>query len=174
MSTLTALARTIAADTGTAQRICTVRHVHVSPRPLVFVPLALAGEANAPLAAMVGDDPQAPALLVVPEPRDRDQRFAFTAELGWIDPPPGVSGAQAAAAAEDPVRCPPAGPATDPLSGKRVVTPAHRAEVSRLAGTCRPASPAAMEPAVQPAGDNIRGATGASWCSSAMEPTPPA
>jgi hypothetical protein len=239
MSTLTSLARAAAVASGTAQRTCTVRHLHISPRPVVFVPLALAGEANAPLAAMVGDQPQAPELLVVPEPRDRDQRFAFAADLaavilryiqsyatdeeptggreaagpdtryadapqlvvpnpagtaftrllgrstrfrrtdgpyavpesvpllgrwltffteradspasslmlamtdalaahwatgqspvedrnlgallGWIDPPPGMSGAQAAAAAEDPVRCPPAGPATDPTFDNEVL-----------------------------------------------------
>jgi hypothetical protein len=229
MSTLTSLARAIAAYTDTAQPTRTVRHLHISPRPLVFIPLALAGEANAPIAAMVGDNPSAPTLLIVPEPRDRDQRFAFAAELanimllyitsyfgteepvggrepgiryadapqflvpspdaiaftrllgrstrfrrtggeyavaesvpvlgrwltffteraehpasslmlavtnalaahwatgqspvedlnlgtllGWIAPPPGMSGAQASAAAEDPVRCPPAGPTTDP------------------------------------------------------------
>jgi hypothetical protein len=213
--------------------------VHISDRPLVFIPLALAGEANAPLAALIGDDPQAPRLLVVPEPRDRDQRFAFAAELativlhdiegyltaeetvggtnghdarvryadapqllvpnpagvaftrllgrstrfrrtegpyavaptvpvlgrwltffadraehpasslmvavtealalhwatgqsqvedlnlgavlGWIDPPPGLSGREAAALAEDPLRCPPAGPATDPTFDNEVL-----------------------------------------------------
>ena len=236
MSTLTSLARAIAASTGAAQPVCTVRHVHLSPRPLVFVPIALAGEVGAPLAAMAGDDPAAPALLVVLEPRDRDQRFGFAAELaavilpyiqgyfakeepvggrepgtryadapqllvpnpagvaftrllgrstrfrstegpyavagsvpllgrwltflaertehpgsslmvaatdalaahwatgqspvedrnlgallGWIDPPPGMSGAQAAAAAEDPVRCPPAGPATDPTFDNEIL-----------------------------------------------------
>ncbi len=233
MSTLTSLARAIAVASGTAQRTCTVRHVHISPRPLVFIPLALAGEANAPLAAMAGDDPKAPNLLIVPEPRDRDQRFAFAAELatvilryvqgyateeepagpdtryadapqllvpnptgiaftrllgrstrfrraegpyavlesvpllgrwlsfftdrtespasslmlamtdalaahwatgqspvedrnlgallGWIEPPPGMSGAQAAAAAEDPVHCPPAGPSTDPTFDNEVL-----------------------------------------------------
>jgi hypothetical protein len=84
MTTLTSLARALAADRGTAQPTCTVRHVQISPRPLVFIPLALAGEANAPLAAMAGDDPRAPRLLVVPEPRDRDQRFAFAAELAAI------------------------------------------------------------------------------------------
>jgi hypothetical protein len=84
MSTLTSLARAIAADTGTAQPTCTVRHVHISPRPLVFIPLALAGEASAPLAAMVGDDRSTPTLLVVPEPRDRDQRFAFAADLAAV------------------------------------------------------------------------------------------
>jgi hypothetical protein len=41
--------------------------------------------------------------------------------LGWIDPPPGLSGAQAAAMAEDPVRCPPAGPATDPTFDNEVL-----------------------------------------------------
>src|SRR5260370_34279959 len=81
MSTLTSLARALAADRGVAQRIATVRHVHLGDRPLVLVPLALAGEANAPLAAMVGDDPHALRLLVVPQPRNRDQRFAFAAEL---------------------------------------------------------------------------------------------
>jgi hypothetical protein len=236
MSTLIALTRALAVERQGAQRTCTVCHVHISPRPLVFIPLALAGEANAPLAAMVGADPAAPTLLVVPEPRDRDQRFAFAADLaavilpylhgyfaeeepvggrepgtryadapqvlvpnpagiaftrllgrstrfrrtegpyavagpvpvlgrwltffteraehpasslmvaatdalaahwatgqspaedanlgallGWIDPPPGMSGALAAAAAEDPVRCPPAGPATDPTFDNEVL-----------------------------------------------------
>jgi hypothetical protein len=239
MSTLTSLARALAAERGTAQPTCAVRHVHVSERPLVFIPLALAGEANAPLAAMVGDESGTPRLLTVAEPRDRDQRFAFAAELaavilryvesyltaeetiagpngqgtrtrfadapqlllpnpagvaftrllgrstrfrrtegpyavaesvprlgrwltfladraehpasslalpmtgaltlhwatgqspaedlnlgallGWIAPPPGLSGAQAAARAEDLVRCPPAGPATDPTFDNEVL-----------------------------------------------------
>jgi hypothetical protein len=221
MSTLRALARAIAAERQVAQPVCAVRHVHVSDRPLVFVPLALAGEANAPLAAMLGDSPERPAFLFVPEPRDRDQRFAFAAELaaiivpyietsdapqllvpnpagvaftrllgrstrfrraegpyavaesvpvlgrwlsffserhevppsslmlamtdalsmhwatgqspaedlnlasvlGWIDPPSGLSGAQAAALAEDPVRCPPAGPVTDPTFDNEILEP---------------------------------------------------
>jgi hypothetical protein len=84
MSTLTALARARAADAGRAQPVCTVRHVHVSDRPLVLVPLALAGEANAPLAAMVGDDPDSPVLLIVAQPRNRDQRFAFAAALARV------------------------------------------------------------------------------------------
>lgn len=245
-STLTSLARAIAAERETAQPVATVRHVHISGRPLVFIPLALAGEANAPLAAMAGTDPEEPTLLVVPEPRDRDQRFAFAAELadlilpyvqsyvaaeeptggrepgtryadapqlvvpnpaavaftrllgrstrfrrsegeyavaenvpvlgrwltffteraehpassimlaatealalhwatgqspvedlnlgailGWIDPPPGQSGARAAAAAEDPVRCPPAGPATDPTFDNEVLE--HRISAIRTA-----------------------------------------
>ena len=72
MSTLTSLARALAADSQMAQRACAVRHVHIADRPLVVIPLTLAGEANAPLAAMIGDNPDTPALLFVPEPRDRD------------------------------------------------------------------------------------------------------
>ncbi|MEU7865246.1 hypothetical protein [Dactylosporangium sp. NPDC049140] len=82
MSSLTALARALAVRDRTAQPITTVRHVHLAERPLVLIPLALAGEANAPLAAMLGDDPDHPRLLLVPQPRNRDQRFQFAAELG--------------------------------------------------------------------------------------------
>ena len=241
MSTLTSLARAQAVERGRAVAACTVRHLHISDRPLVFVPLALAGEANAPLAAMIGDGPASPQLLVVAQPRNRDQRFAFAGELadvivphiegffgvteavpggrgreertrfadapqilvpgpaavgfarllgrstrfrrtdgeyavaasvpllgrwltflceraeypgsslllavtdalamhwatgqspaedrnlaslvGWIDPPPGLTGSQAAAAAEDPVAWPPAGPATDPTFDNEVLAP---------------------------------------------------
>ncbi|MGH3225129.1 MAG: hypothetical protein ACRDPY_41685, partial [Streptosporangiaceae bacterium] len=115
MSTLTALARALAADRGRAQPSCTVRHVHVSDRPLVLIPLALAGEANAPLAAMVGDRPEAPNLLIVPEPRDRDQRFAFAANLaavilpyltGYLPADPEARPAEEPAAAEIPADAP--------------------------------------------------------------------
>ncbi len=231
MTLLTSLAKALAAETGRAQPIRTVRHVHLSDRPLVFVPLQLAGEACAPLAALVGDDPDKPVMLTVCEPRDRTQRFGFAAGLadvilshidgctatdpgagepyrdapqllvpnaggiaftrllgrstrfrrtegdfavnenvplsgrwlsfyserteapasalllsmvaaltehwatgqsaaedanlaallGWIDPPPGMTGAEAARAAEDPVRCPPAGPVTDPSFDNEVL-----------------------------------------------------
>jgi hypothetical protein len=275
MTTLTSLARALAAERGAAQPVCTVRHVHIHERPLVFVPLALAGEAVAPLAAMAGDDPEAPHLLVVAEPRDRDQRFAFAAELasvflpyierhtsaeetvtggrgrddrvrfcdapqvlvpnpggiaftrllgrstrfrrtegehavppsvpllgrwltflaeraeqpgsclllavtgalalhwatgqspvedlnlgailGWIDPPPGLTGAEAAAAAEDPVRCPPAGPATDPefdneiLEGRiAAVRAARTAGDERAWQRARSALAAALASQLQP------------------------
>ncbi|HVB41732.1 MAG TPA: hypothetical protein VNF47_03360 [Streptosporangiaceae bacterium] len=84
MSTLVSLARAQAVDVGRAQPVATVRHVHLSGRPMMFVPLALAGEACAPLAAMVGDHPRAPQLLVVTQPRNRTQRFGFAAELADI------------------------------------------------------------------------------------------
>ncbi|MEV4754704.1 hypothetical protein AB0J86_06270 [Micromonospora sp. NPDC049559] len=250
MSTLTALARAQAVATGVAQPIATVRHLHLHAEPLVLVPLTLAGEANAPLAAMVGSAPDAPRLLVVPQPRNRDQRFAFAAALGrevlgylhsrrglaeavpvdrgrdvrhryvdgpqvlvpnaagvsfarlfgrstrfrrtdgehpvdaavpllgrwltwlaeraehpgssvlvamtealgmhwatgqsgledaqlaaligWIAPPPGSTGAQAAAAAEDPLRWPPAGPVTDPTFDNELLAPAIEAYQAAL------------------------------------------
>ncbi|GAA0832452.1 hypothetical protein ACFQVD_12290 [Streptosporangium amethystogenes subsp. fukuiense] len=244
MSALTALARLRAVRDGVAQRITTVRHCHISDQPLVLIPLKLAGEAAAPLAAMVGTDPGHPRLLVVPQPRNRDLRFAFAAGLaevllpyiegfekstetverrggepyercldapqilvpnrsaaaftgllgrstrfrraegpypvhpsvpllgrwltyfadrsqqpgssvllaatealslhwatgqssledanlaallGWIDPPPGMSGHRAAEEAEDPLLWPPAGPTTDPGFDNEVLAPAIRA-----------------------------------------------
>jgi hypothetical protein len=81
---LTSLARVEAAAAGRARRIRTVRHVHLSDRPLVVIPLQLAGEACAPLAVMVGDDPDKPRLLTVYEPRDRGRRFEFTADLAEV------------------------------------------------------------------------------------------
>ncbi len=84
MSTLTALARVEAFESGRAVPLATVRHVHLSDEPLVIVPLLLAGEAAAPLAALVGTDRAAPVLLLVSQPRDRDQRFAFLAELARV------------------------------------------------------------------------------------------
>jgi len=242
MSTLTALARAQAFSEGRAVPIATVRHVHLSDEPLVLVPLLLAGEAAAPLAALVGTARERPELLVVEQPRNRDQRFAFLAALaeivvgyidrrradtetveptrnreawaryldapqiivpngggiealrlfgrssrfrspqgpypvgprvpvlgryltwiaedrapmpgssvclaltdvlsahwasgqsaledqhlatlvGWIAPPPGLTGAQAAALAEDPERCPPAGPTTDPHFDATILSP---------------------------------------------------
>lgn len=77
MSTLTALARARAARAGHAVPIAAVRHVHLSDEPLVVVPVMQAGEAAAPLAVMLGTSRSAPELLVVAQPRNRDQRFGF-------------------------------------------------------------------------------------------------
>ncbi|MYV96769.1 hypothetical protein GT354_00445 [Streptomyces sp. SID3343] len=81
MSAVAALGRLRAAATGRAQPAATVRHRHLSAYPMVLVPYVLAGEAFAPLAVLVGTDRSAPRLFVVPQPRDRDRRFAHTAEL---------------------------------------------------------------------------------------------
>lgn len=81
MPLLNTLARLEAVRAGRAQALATVRHRHLSARPLVLVPLTTAGEAGAPLGALVGTDPAAPKLLVVAQPRDRDLRWAFLAAL---------------------------------------------------------------------------------------------
>ncbi|MER7759561.1 hypothetical protein [Streptomyces sp. NPDC097619] len=81
MSLLTTLARLEAAREGRAVPLATVRHRHLGERPLVLVPLTTAGEAGAPLGALVGTDRDAPRLLTVPQPRDRDLRWAFLADL---------------------------------------------------------------------------------------------
>ncbi|MFE7243474.1 hypothetical protein [Streptomyces sp. NPDC057580] len=84
MSTLTALATLRAEESGRAQRLTTVRHTHLAIRPFVLIPLKLAGEACAPLAALAGTDRHAPHLLVVPQPRNRTQRFCFTEQLAAL------------------------------------------------------------------------------------------
>ncbi|MFJ6697886.1 hypothetical protein ACIQM4_17705 [Streptomyces sp. NPDC091272] len=81
MSLINTLARLEATRSGRAQPLATVRHRHLAERPLVVVPLTTAGEAGAPLGALVGTDRDAPRLLSVAQPRDRDLRFAFLAEL---------------------------------------------------------------------------------------------
>ncbi|MGP3949579.1 hypothetical protein [Streptomyces sp. 7N604] len=81
MSTLRVLATLEATATGRAVPVTTVRHTHIADRPLVFIPLNLAGEACAPLAALVGTDRNAPELLAVPQPKDRTERFLFAARL---------------------------------------------------------------------------------------------
>src|SRR6202020_2486319 len=81
---LTALARIEAAAVGRALPIRTVRHAHLGRRPLVVIPLELAGEACAPLAVMLGGDRDKPRLLTVYEPRDRARRFEFAADLAEV------------------------------------------------------------------------------------------
>ncbi|MEO3856043.1 hypothetical protein [Acrocarpospora sp. B8E8] len=84
MSLLRSFLTVRAVRDGRAQPAATVRHAHLSAEPLVFIPLRMAGEAAAPLAAMLGTDRAAPKLLVIANPRNRDQRFAFMAELAEL------------------------------------------------------------------------------------------
>lgn len=112
MSLIATLARLEAVSTGRARPAATVRHRHLSDRPLVFVPLTTAGEAGAPLGALVGTDRDAPHLFVVPQPRDHDLRFAFLAELADVVLPYIESYTDTVEAAER--------NETDPQTGKRV------------------------------------------------------
>ncbi|MDQ8707378.1 hypothetical protein RCO28_33650 [Streptomyces sp. LHD-70] len=112
MSLIHTLARMEAVESGHAQPLATVRHRHLAARPLVFVPLTTAGEAGAPLGALVGADRDRPRLLFVPQPRDRDLRFAFLADLAEELLPYVDSFADATEPAER--------TETDPETGKRV------------------------------------------------------
>ncbi|MEV7778784.1 hypothetical protein [Kitasatospora sp. NPDC088351] len=81
MSLLGTLARLEAVRSGRAEPLATVRHRHLSDRPMVVVPLTAAGEAGAPLAVMLGTERSAPRLHLVPQPLNRTLRFDFLAEL---------------------------------------------------------------------------------------------
>ncbi|WP_225844483.1 hypothetical protein [Streptomyces sp. HPF1205] len=84
MSVMQALARAEAAVRGRAVPAATVRHLRLAAEPVVLVLLTTAGEAGAPLGAMVGWRREAPELLVVPQPLNRDLRFAFFADLAGV------------------------------------------------------------------------------------------
>ena len=112
MSLISTLARLEAVDSGHAQPLATVRHRHLTDRPLVLVPLTTAGEAGAPLGALVGTEREAPRLLTVAQPRDRELRFAFLAELAEAVLPHIESYADAVEPAER--------NETDPETGKKV------------------------------------------------------
>ncbi|MEU6235671.1 hypothetical protein [Kitasatospora sp. NPDC047058] len=81
MSLLGTLARLEAVRSGRAEPLATVRHRHLSERPMVLVPLTAAGEAGAPLAVLLGTDRSAPRLHIVPQPLNRTLRFDFLAGL---------------------------------------------------------------------------------------------
>ncbi|MFC4127183.1 hypothetical protein [Nocardia rhizosphaerae] len=266
MSVLSALAKAEAVRAGRAQPTAAVRHLQLARRPLVVVPLRLAGEAAAPLAVMVGTEPGDQNVLVVPQPRDRVLRLRFieqladvllpylesflaereeltsrsgetytrcldapqlwtpnpggvtflkllgrsvrfhrtdgenavpatipllgrwltwfgdraehpgsavlpaltsvlaehwatgqsaledgnlAALLGWIDPPPGLTGAQAAAIAEDPLQTPPAGPATDPGFDNEELAPLIAAYSAATDDTARSVAAERLERALR-------------------------
>ncbi|MGK4580927.1 hypothetical protein [Kitasatospora sp. HPMI-4] len=81
MSLLSTLARLEAVRSGQAEPLATVRHRHLSERPMVLVPFSAAGESGAPLAMLLGTDRTAPRLHIVPQPLNRTQRFDFLAHI---------------------------------------------------------------------------------------------
>lgn len=84
MTRVSVLAHLEAMEGMRAVPLTAYRHRHLSDRPLVIIPLTVAGEAGAPLAAMAGTERNTPHLIVVPQPRNRDHRIAFAAELGQL------------------------------------------------------------------------------------------
>jgi hypothetical protein len=83
----------------------------------------------------------------------------LAAQLAWIDPPRGMTGLQAALAAEDPLRCPPAGPATDPGFDQAVLEPLVR-NYDRAA---RAGNDAGMKRAAAEIEDALRGQLEPTW-----------
>jgi hypothetical protein len=81
VTVLTSLAKALAANSMTPQRLTVFRHQHISSKPIVIVPLTLAGETNAPLAALVGSDRARPTVIVTRQPRERAERLHFAAKL---------------------------------------------------------------------------------------------
>ncbi len=84
---------------------------------------------------------------------------SLAAQLAWIDPPPGMTGLQAALATEDPLRYPPAGPATDPGFDQAILEPLVRNHDRAVQG----GSQAAAERAVAEITSAFRGQLEPTW-----------
>ena len=84
MNTIELILKARAAADGRAHPRRLRRHVHVERAPLAIAALQMAGEPYALWAALVGDDPERPRLIVAPEPRNRDIAFAALAELADV------------------------------------------------------------------------------------------
>jgi hypothetical protein len=84
---------------------------------------------------------------------------SLAAQLAWIDPPPGMTGLDAALATEDPLRYPPAGPATDPGFDQVMLEPLIR-NYDRAART---GSRAGTERATAETTDALRGQLQPTW-----------
>lgn len=87
MSLLLSLLRMRAAATGNAIRTSQLRHLHLSDRPLMLLPLKRTGTETRPLAVMLGTDPAHPELLVAPPSGSADPMLADLASTlaSYID-----------------------------------------------------------------------------------------
>lgn len=84
MNAVEELQRLRAAEMQTAMPLASVRHVHLSAKPMVVSAYHLAGDLGAALGFLVGTDRRAPQLITVPEPRNRDLRFAAFVGLAAV------------------------------------------------------------------------------------------
>jgi hypothetical protein len=81
MNSIEQVQRLRAFELGKAMPLATVRHAHLSSVPMVVLAYHLAGDLGAALGFLVGTDRDAPSLIAVPEPRNRDLRFASLVKL---------------------------------------------------------------------------------------------
>jgi hypothetical protein len=65
----------VAAEARIAQPVASRRHIHLAARPMVVCAYHLAGDEGAPIAFLYGSTPEAPNLIAIAEPRNRDLRF---------------------------------------------------------------------------------------------------
>lgn len=84
MNPVEELQRLRAAESLAAMPLATKRHIHLSTRPMVVSAYHLAGDLGAALAFLLGTDREQPTLITVPEPRNRDLRFAAFLELAAV------------------------------------------------------------------------------------------
>lgn len=84
MNVVEELQRLRAAEAQAAMPLASVRHVHLSTRPMVVTAYHLAGDLGAALGFLVGTERGRPTLITVPEPRNRDLRFAAFVELAAV------------------------------------------------------------------------------------------
>lgn len=73
-----------AADSGRAQRRRERRHVHLEERPIAIAAMQMSIESHAIWGALVGVDPDAPVLMVAPEPRTPSIAFGAMSQLATV------------------------------------------------------------------------------------------
>ena len=96
MKELKVIGRLLAQERGEAVPLMRERAFPISDRPLVMVPIAMAGESPSLFALGVGDGMGACRVYVCAEPRNRDQQYALLREVaadieqavaGWLANP---------------------------------------------------------------------------------------
>src|SRR5262245_13671444 len=77
MTELKVVARLLAQERGEAVPLTRERAFPISSRPLVLVPIAMAGESPSLFALGIGDGTAPCRVYFCPEPRNRDQQYSL-------------------------------------------------------------------------------------------------
>ena len=80
MNEIVALAKLLAQQAGTAQPITRERGFPLSKRPLVMIPIVMAGESPALFGLGVGDGHSPVKVYVCPNPINRDEQYTMLAD----------------------------------------------------------------------------------------------